>query len=405
MPDQNNNFEEENEFNERTRKIGKAQFESLQETFIHRENEQTEMVMQDRTQRLGESTESTIVDDFWDYYSPFSRDFLPHPDVYCGGVKAELKITVLLNLFQKLYIEQIYPFTFPVPIVQKSFRTGKNHVKPKTKFFIVGDTHGSIKDTISSIKFFLREMEKADKEGYGVKIIFLGDTIDRGIHDIHNILLIMTFNLKFPKSVLYLRGNHEEISICSHYGFGQRVIEKFSQMLFASFCHMFKDLPLIAHYHCDQGSFMCLHGGIPIIPGEDFKTYTIPHLNTHQFVNRKVWLDEMESDTVTQQILWNDPILNEDPDSPYKYLKNRRGIGFLTGSDVFRQFCERNNVNLMFRGHQVFTEGIHRAYDNRFITIFSASEYVNKKIEARIIEMDSDDIFNFKDHIIQKLPQ
>ena len=42
-------------------------------------------------------------------------------------------------------------------------------------------------------------------------------------------------------------------------------MDVFSPMLFANFNYVFKDLPLIATYHCNQGSFMCLHGGIPIL--------------------------------------------------------------------------------------------------------------------------------------------
>ncbi len=395
-------FHEENEYNEKTKKIGKESYDSLKPTFIKIVETQTQMILDGKTQKIGESTESTIVEDYWNYYNHFSPENMPLINQYFGNNSAELKMTILIRVFQNHYLERVYPLSFPVPIIQKSFRTPKEEEKIPSKFFFIGDTHGSFIDTIKLIPFLVKEIEKGILHDYEVKIVFIGDFIDRGELDIHNLLYLMTFNLRYPNNVILLRGNHEEISICAHYGFGKKIIENFSQMLFASFCNLFKDLPLITIFHCDEGSVMCLHGGIPIKVDDLTGEYSIPQLNTYQFDNRKVWLDNMDS--ISQQILWNDPILNYNPDIHSKFFPSRRGIGYWFGEEIFDEFCQKNNVSLIFRGHQVFMEGINKTFRQRFITVFSASNYVKKKINARFIEMNSNEIYNYKVHIIQEIP-
>lgn len=82
---------------------------------------------------------------------------------------------------------------------------------------------------------------------------------------------------------------------------------------------------------------------------------------------------------------------------------SHRGIGYETGEEIFREFCLKNKIQLLFRGHQVFRQGFYKHYDDRFITIFSASDYVNKMIDARFVEVDSNDIFNYNIHVISDL--
>ena len=145
---------------------------------------------------------------------------------------------------------------------------------------------------------------------------------------------------------------------------------------------------------------MCLHGGIPLIKKNESE-FEVPQLMTHEFNNRKVLIDDM--DPITQQILWNDPILNYMSGVNEKFYENRRGLGYVFGKEVFEEFLAKNNVNIVYRGHQVFLEGFHQDFDKKFVTIFSASDYAGKKITARYVEFDSEDIFAYKIHIIQEL--
>ena len=394
-------FEELNEFSEHTRIIGRQYFTKLQPTFRKIESERTQRVEENKTVRIGKTKESSVVDEIWTYYQNFNESNPPEITKYFGGEQAEMNISILIRLFHDFYLEKIYPPAFPVPIIQKSYINSRNRVKKYAKFFFIGDTHGSFKDVSKLVRFLTMQIEQSENLGYDVKIVFIGDIVDRGKWDLHNLLYLMVFNLKFPNNVLVLRGNHEEISICAHYGFGKRVMDNFSQMLFASFIYMFKDLPLIAIYRCDEGNIMCLHGGIPIQINEETQGYEVPVLINHKFDNRQLWIDDM--DPITKQILWNDPIINYDSSTMKPYYRSHRGLGYEFGKEIFQEFCIKNKVDLLFRGHQVFRQGYHQDFDNRFITVFSASEYINKMIDARFIELNSNNIFNFQMHVIQNL--
>ncbi len=390
---EHDDFFERNEYDESTRRIGQKYHRSLEPTFISIEETQTKMILEGKTKRIGQDSEKTIVDEFWKFYSQFSSTNPPDQDKYYGDSAAELNMTILIREFQKYYLESVYPVSYPVPVLIFPHKSTKSNIRPPAKYFLVGDTHGSFSDVVKLIKHSVAEIEKGFNEGYDVKVVFIGDIVDRGKWDLHNLLYIMAFNLKFKKNVLILRGNHEEMSISANYGFGRRVMEHFSEILFASFCHLFKDLPLISISHCDNGSFLCLHGGIPILINPESGEYEVPLLNTYPFNNRQVWIDEM--DPISQQILWNDPILNYSPESSEKFYDSRRGIGYTFGEEVFRSFCMKNHVDFVFRGHQVFSEGFHKDFDDRLVTIFSASDYVKKKIDARFVELDSTNIENY----------
>jgi hypothetical protein len=391
---------EDNEFSDKTRIIGKQLSEDIKPAIVQIEEEQTRRNLEGQTVRIGKTLISTIVDEFWKYYQQFTSAKLPKPDEYLGGKdEAELKIMVLLGLLQDHYIERVYPRSTRFPIVHYRYFGSKTREQKKGKFFFVADTHGSFKDTLKMIHHFTKEIEKGIKENYEVKIVFIGDFVDRHELDIHNTLYIAAFNLKYPNNVLMLRGNHEEVSINANYGFGKNVMDHFSKMLFAQFNNVFKDLPLICIFHCFEGNICCLHGGIPLIVDPETRKYSVPDLNTWEFNNRKIFVDDM--DEITQQILWNDPITDYDPQSSEPYYPNRRGLGYIFGQPVFDEFCQKNNIHLVFRGHQVFTEGI-RKFFNGFVSFFSATDYVKSKIRARCIEMNSDDVYGYKVIEIQK---
>ena len=76
----------------------------------------------------------------------------------------------------------------------------------------------------------------------------------------------------------------------------------------------------------------CLHGEIPLQVDEVTNAYTVPDLNDWEFKNRQIIIDDMDS--ITQQILWNDPILDYNPQTNQKFYINRRGIGYTFGKEV-----------------------------------------------------------------------
>src|SRR5208337_5285381 len=108
-------------------KIGKKLFEDLQPSIEKIEEEQTQRNMEGQTVRVGKSQMSTIVNEFWDYYQQFSSHNLPKRDEFLGDPdESEMKIVVLLNLLQDLYLEKVYPLGTRFPIVHYRYFGGKD---------------------------------------------------------------------------------------------------------------------------------------------------------------------------------------------------------------------------------------------------------------------------------------
>ena len=63
----------------------------------------------------------------------------------------------------------------------------------------------------------------------GIRIIFVGDYVDRNPYDLETLTLILSFYMLFPKNVILLRGNHETREINEHYGFYDNLLRKFRE--------------------------------------------------------------------------------------------------------------------------------------------------------------------------------
>src|SRR5690349_19945334 len=96
-------------------------------------------------------------------------------------------------------LRQFIPTDYPNVIVI-------NQGSIKETAIVVGDIHGKMYDMCDAIINWLNELVTNPN----TKLIFLGDIPDRGPDSIECILLVLKLQLEFPKSVFYVRGNHEE---------------------------------------------------------------------------------------------------------------------------------------------------------------------------------------------------
>lgn len=69
-------------------------------------------------------------------------------------------------------------------------------------------------------------------------------------------------------------------------------------------------------------------------------------------------------------ILWSDPKVHQK-----KWEENERGVSFTFNEKVVEEFCEKNQVDLVCRGHLVVDDGFEFFANRKLVTIFSAPNY------------------------------
>ena len=104
---------------------------------------------------------------------------------------------------------------------------------------------------------------------------------------------------------------------------------------------------------------LCMHGGIS------------PHLKKINDIEKIKKPTDVPDEGLLCDLLWS------DPDDQYRlgWNENERGVSYVFGRDVLRQFMENNNLELIIRAHQVVEDGYEFFSNRSLITIFSASNY------------------------------
>jgi len=69
-------------------------------------------------------------------------------------------------------------------------------------------------------------------------------------------------------------------------------------------------------------------------------------------------------------------------------LNVKRGTGFIYGKKPVDGFCDRNSIDFIIRGHEVFHEGIRFFIGGKVVSVFSSSKYVglNNSASALLVE-------------------
>ena len=85
-------------------------------------------------------------------------------------------------------------------------------------------------------------------------------------------------------------------------------------------------------------------------------------------------------------LLWSDP--RDDDKQGYEF-NEARGISKIFGTDEVKDFCEKHDLDLICRGHQVMEYGYEFFADRKLITVFSAPNYMGEFDNCgAIIEID-----------------
>jgi protein phosphatase len=213
---------------------------------------------------------------------------------------------------------------------------------------VVGDLHGQILDLYRIIQ----QHGLPNRTQY----LFLGDFVDRGEFSFEVVTFVFLAKLLFPTQVWVIRGNHEFGYICSTGGFRAELAHLFrTDQVFACFCATFAQMPLAAVL---DGSVLAVHGGI----GPE-----LTHVDQLRAVKRPI--HEFDEGLV-DCILWSDP-----SDDIATFEPSPRGAGYVFGKTAFNAFSDANGLKFVVRGHECVKEGCAFSFDDRLLTVFSASNY------------------------------
>ncbi|MHA1775216.1 MAG: hypothetical protein DRO88_03680 [Promethearchaeia archaeon] len=244
---------------------------------------------------------------------------------------------------------------------------------PDYTYYFVGDTHGSFDDTYLIIDYFIKVFQVNPK----VKIVWIGDMVDRNPYDLQNLAFILSFWILFPDNVFILRGNHEDSSVCSRYGFSQHLYEKAQsrekfESIWKLITNFFSKLPLGLIFQSGNKKGLVFHGGIPF----DVANYHPVNLDEIEQYLNCYQLEHFDMDVYSQTILWADP----DPQLSEPVAPTPRTGRPRFSQQAFSEFMSVNKFDLMIRGHQKFKSGYQLFWNNQLISLFSTSTYDGRKI-------------------------
>ncbi|WP_371806587.1 metallophosphoesterase family protein [Candidatus Lokiarchaeum ossiferum] len=241
---------------------------------------------------------------------------------------------------------------------------------------IIGDIHGDIKSLLKIIEPFLQEQVES--------LVFLGDYVDRGNHNLHCLLLIIALSIAWPDRVIVLRGNHEDVDINQLFGFYQEleaffpITHEFKKVI-TSINEIYNNMSLIA---ITPNHSICLHAGIPknITNLRLLHYFPKPHYKFSQNFSK---ISQADKDKVWEafvQVRWNDPT------EEYKFptARSYHGYFYYNRNEIIR-FLEENQQHRIIKSHESLRGGFDSLFDSKLFHIFSTEPYDHKIEKAFVI--------------------
>ncbi|KAM7272274.1 hypothetical protein ACFE04_026937 [Oxalis oulophora] len=212
---------------------------------------------------------------------------------------------------------------------------------------ICGDIHGQYQDLLRVFEY----------GGYppAANYLFLGDYVDRGKQSLETICLLLAYKIRYPKKIFLLRGNHEDAKINRIYGFYDECKRRFNVRLWKIFTDCFDCLSVSALI---DDKILCMHGGLS------------PDMESINQIKEIKKPSEIPDSGLLCDLLWSDP-----HPKIQGWADSDRGVSCTFGADVVADFLDKNDLDLICRGHQVVEDGYEFFAKRRLVTIFSAPNY------------------------------
>lgn len=225
---------------------------------------------------------------------------------------------------------------------------------------IIGDLHGDLKATKQA--FRLSQTLRCDR------IVLLGDYVDRGSDQLAVLEYVLKMTLTNPDSVIPLRGNHEDETMNSKYGFHRELRLKFpTPAVFeeaVGYClEIYDHMPLAAQ----TPSSLFLHGGIPQnATMQDIKNIPKPHSKLTTLKSPGT----PKLNRIFEEIRWNDP----DETLSSSFGPSLRGelvkhFSCIEAENFLRQKAERHRL---FRSHESSRGPFESLWDGLVVHILTS---------------------------------
>jgi protein phosphatase len=182
--------------------------------------------------------------------------------------------------------------------------------------------------------------------------------------------------VRYPDHIHILRGHHEDISINAVSGLGEecekRLDENIRQenSIFMKLNALFELLPLAVII---DNKILCVHGGIGSsvnklsdIASIKRPIQVIQDVRTHE---QQIIIDLLWSE-FSEDI--NELAINEERDI------TKSGFILKYGKERLNKFLQENNISLLITSHQCLPEGIKSFNNDKLLTVFSATNYMDK---------------------------
>lgn len=214
---------------------------------------------------------------------------------------------------------------------------------------IVGDVRGQFHDLLRLFEFGGSPPES--------KYLFLGNYVDDGNNSLEVICLLLLYKIKHPEELFMLRGSHEcnlmkkkflpECKTRYRYDKEQEVWEAFNSL--------FNTLPVCAII---DGKIFCVHGGLS------------PELKILDQIGRITRPCDVPDCGLLCDLLWADPDAGIEG-----WLENDRGISFIFGPDVIKNFLQAHNFDVVVRSHNIQEDGYEFLAGRGLVSLFSVPNY------------------------------
>eukprot|EP01006_Ploeotia_vitrea_P013394 TRINITY_DN35084_c0_g1_i1.p3 TRINITY_DN35084_c0_g1~~TRINITY_DN35084_c0_g1_i1.p3 ORF type:complete len:177 (+),score=26.90 TRINITY_DN35084_c0_g1_i1:768-1298(+) len=160
------------------------------------------------------------------------------------------------------------------------------------------------------------------------------------------------------------------------YGFYAECKRRYSVKLWKQFGEVFNCMPVAALI---DDKIFCAHGGLS--PGMDFKQI--------KALQRPC---EVPDDGLMCYLLWSDPAEGQNG-----WGESPRQVAGTFGADVVRKTCEKLDIDLVVRAHEVVEEGYSFFADRQLVTLFSAPNYCGEfDNSGAVMVVDADLTCSFK---------